>query len=449
MTTESVDPPRNQDRRLTGLQVIGVLIIAVLGLALTGNGLVASYQALHKFAVLMGVAAPEQVALGFEAALIVIVSWDIVLTWTRRAVPLLRWVARIMTVLSVVANASAGWPDVRSMMLYVPAPLGVLAIVESIRHVLLAKHRTREPIPVARWFAHFGSSYRLRKLMIKWEITSYRTALEMEQRIEHAKKLLEVIHGAMWWRQNAPADLVWMLDEGVMLDQALPRVYRMAHEHGLETGQQDTPPVLPRRPKTRPVPPKEPVQDSQDRTLPPPPSGQDSKQQDTPAPSGQDNPAPTGQDKGKPDQDNDRQGDGDQDKKTNARRRKDADLIAEMRSRWATNPGRPTVCDELGVGTDRAVRLMRMAWPDEIAIAIAKEITPSGEVRAAALANRLGITLVELSTRLEQYRKDHGFPMSPEEWNRRPESILHWSSKTDAPAETHTTIAVTNGSSPN
>ncbi|MGA4995960.1 DUF2637 domain-containing protein [Nonomuraea bangladeshensis] len=446
MTTESVDPTPKQDRRLTGWQVIGVLIIAVLGLALTGNGLVASYQALHKFAVLMKVAAPEQVALGFEAALIVIVSWDIVLTWTRRAVPLLRWVARVMTVLSVVANASAGWPDFRAMMLYVPAPLGVLAIVESIRHVLLAKHRTREPIPVARWFAHFGSSYRLRKLMIKWEITSYRTALEMEQRIEHAKKLLQVAYRSTW-RLDAPADLLWMLDEGVMLDHALPRVYRIAQDHGLETGQpQDIPPVLPRRPKPRTVPPKEPPQDNQDRTTPPPPSGQDSKPQDNPAPSGQGNPAPTGQDNSKPGQDNNRRGNADQDTKPNTRRRTDADLIAEMRSRWATNPGRPTVTDELGVGTDRAVRLMRMAWPDEIAKAIARNITPSGDVPVASIARELGVTPAEVTKQLELYRKDHGFPMSPEEWNRRPESILTWSREPAPTADARTPIVTANGS---
>ncbi|TMR87883.1 DUF2637 domain-containing protein [Nonomuraea basaltis] len=393
MTTESADPTPNQDTRLTGWQVLGVLIIAVGGLALTGNGLLASYEALHRFAVLMRVPAPDRVALGFEGALIVIVSWDIVLTWTRRSVPLLRWVARVMTVLSVVANASAGWPEFRAMMLYVPAPLGVLAIVESIRHVLLAKHRTREPIPFPRWFAHFGSSYKLRKLMIKWEITSYREALDMEQKLEHAKKLLEVVHGE-YWRGKAPADLVWMLDEGVMLAQALPRVYRIAQAHGLETGQeQDSTPVPPRRPKPRPVPPAEPVQDRQDRTPPPPPPVQDNKQQD--------NPDPSGQDKNKPGQDNGRPDGGDQDTKPNARKRTDADLIAEMRSRWATNPGRPTVTDELGVGTDRAVRLMRMAWPDEIAVAIAKHITPSGDVPVASLAHELGTTPAEVNKQLE------------------------------------------------
>ncbi|WP_433513912.1 DUF2637 domain-containing protein [Nonomuraea sp. CA-143628] len=446
MTTERVDPNRDQDTRLTTPQILGVLVIAAGGLALTGNGLIASYEALHKFAVLMGVAAPERVALGFEAALIVIVSWDIVLTWTRRPVPLLRWVARIMTVLSVVANASAGWPDFRAMMLYVPAPLGVLAIVESIRHVLLAKHRTREPIPFARWFAHFRSSSRLRKLMVKWEITSYRTALDMEQRIEHAKTLLQVIYGR-FWRDEASADLLWMLDEGVMLDQALPRVYRLAHAHGLETGQpQDTPPDPPRRPKSRPVPPKEPVQDNQDRT-PAPPSGQDSKPQDTPAPSGQDSPASSGQDKNKPGQGNDRQGNGDQDTKPNARRRSDADLIAEMRSRWATNPGRPTVTDALGVGNDRAVRLMRMAWPSKIAQKIAQYITPAGDVPVDSLANELGVTPDEVTKHLELCRKDYGFPMTPEEWHLRPESLgLRWGSEPGTSNRVLKPIPTANGS---
>ncbi|TMR92410.1 hypothetical protein [Nonomuraea basaltis] len=99
-----------------------------------------------------------------------------------------------------------------------------------------------------------------------------------------------------------------------------------------------------------------------------------------------------------------------------------------MRSRWATNPGRPTVTDELGVGTDRAVRLMRMAWPDEIAVAIAMHITPSGDVSEASLAHELGTTPAEVNKHLELYRKDYGFPMSPEQWNARPESIATWGS---------------------
>ncbi|WP_326630272.1 hypothetical protein OIE67_39985 [Nonomuraea fuscirosea] len=47
---------------------------------------------------------------------------------------------------------------------------------------------------------------------------------------------------------------------------------------------------------------------------------------------------------------------------------------------------------------------MRMAWPDEIAIAIA--ITPSGDIPVAALSQELGVTPADLNKHRELYRKD-------------------------------------------
>ncbi len=338
-----------------GWRVLGVLVIALLGLGIVANGVVASYEAVHAFAVLLGIPAPERVATGFEAALIVIVSWDIVLSWLERPVPLLRWMARVLTVLSVVVNAAAGWPVLRAMLLYLPAPLTVLAIVEATRHVLMAKHRVasqkREPIPFARWVLHRSSSRQLQKLMVKWEITSYREALQMQQRIEHAKKLLEVSFGSSW-RRLAGADLVWMLDEGVMLETALERVYRIVESRGGETGQgggsrsgnQDKP--KPRRQDT----------------------GQDKKRDRRPDTSGDSSPR-SGQREPRQDNGQDKRQDtaerGQEGREKLPANMSDSALIAEWKARWVTNPGRPTITATYAIGTDKAIRLMAQAWPEE------------------------------------------------------------------------------------
>src|SRR5690606_34605719 len=56
-----------------------------------------------------------------------------------------------------------------------------------------------------------------------WQITSYPRALTAEQRRRRALALLTEHYGRKW-KSKAPADVVWMLSDGVMLDEALARV---------------------------------------------------------------------------------------------------------------------------------------------------------------------------------------------------------------------------------
>ncbi|WP_346154499.1 hypothetical protein [Nonomuraea recticatena] len=219
-------------RKLHEGHIAAVLLAVAAGGYLLYNSVLASYEALMQLATRIGVPEPWRVALTGEISLLVIVVWDIVFTWCRWEAPVLRWIARTLTVLSVVINAAAGWPDVRAMLIFLPAPLVILGIVESIRHVLLRKHRTREPIPFARRWHHREESKELRRFMVKWEINSYRQALDMQQQIMAARKRLEVALGADW-RWNADADLVWMLDDAApaTLDLALTRVEEIYAEH--------------------------------------------------------------------------------------------------------------------------------------------------------------------------------------------------------------------------
>ncbi|MER5649566.1 hypothetical protein [Streptosporangium sp. NPDC002524] len=211
-------------RKLHEGHALAVILALAAGGYLLYNSVIASYDALVKLATRVGVEEPWRVALTGEISLLVIVVWDIVFTWCSWHAPVLRWVARTLTILSVVINAAAGWPDVRAMLVFLPAPLVILAIVESVRHVLLSKHRVRDPIPFARRWHHHAESRELRRFMVKWEIPSYRVALGMQQRIMAARKQLEVALGPAW-RSVADADLVWMLDDAApaTLELALAR----------------------------------------------------------------------------------------------------------------------------------------------------------------------------------------------------------------------------------
>ncbi|SRR6266581_1192287 len=80
--------------------------------------------------------------------------------------------------------------------------------------------------------------------MVLWQITSYPEALAMEQRRLRALRVLATRFGPNW-QVAVPADIGWMLAEGVMLDDALTWVSEL-------TGPNSTPDMPG---TTRPEPP--------------------------------------------------------------------------------------------------------------------------------------------------------------------------------------------------
>nr|CEL13502.1 Phage protein [Kibdelosporangium sp. MJ126-NF4]CTQ99187.1 Phage protein [Kibdelosporangium sp. MJ126-NF4] len=62
---------------------------------------------------------------------------DLILAWTGHPVGWLRHPARLLTIGTVAANVSAGWPDPIAVGLHAAAPVMLLAMVEAGRAVLL------------------------------------------------------------------------------------------------------------------------------------------------------------------------------------------------------------------------------------------------------------------------------------------------------------------------
>lgn len=165
---------------------------------------------------------------GVDLGILALVSVALLLEWLAMPMPALRWMAFAFTAATVWLNVSAAHGDPAGMVMHAAMPVLFITFIEAVRHAIrrragIAAGTVREGIPLARWLLAPFSTFRLWRRMVLWQITSYPHALTAEQRRRHALALLDGRYGRKW-RTRAPADVVWMLTDGVMLDQALARV---------------------------------------------------------------------------------------------------------------------------------------------------------------------------------------------------------------------------------
>ncbi|MCP9970531.1 DUF2637 domain-containing protein [Actinomadura madurae] len=193
---------------------------------------------------------------GVDLGILALVSVALLLEWLAMPMPALRWIAFAFTAATVWLNVSAAHGDVTGMVMHAAMPVLFITFIEAVRHAIrrragIAAGTVREGVPVARWLLAPFSTFRLWRRMVLWQITSYPRALTAEQRRRHALALLESHYGRKW-KARAPADVVWMLSDGVMLDQALARVTEL-------TAPKPAPEPVPEpapRPQRRKAPPK-------------------------------------------------------------------------------------------------------------------------------------------------------------------------------------------------
>ena len=161
---------------------------------------------------------------GVDLGILALVSVALLLEWLAMPMPALRWMAFAFTAATVWLNVSAAHGDVTGMVMHAAMPVLFITFIDAIRRRAgIAAGTVREGVPVARWLLAPLSTFRLWRRMVLWQITSYPDALRAEQRRRHALALLDDHYGRKW-KSKAPADVVWMLRDGVMLDQALDRV---------------------------------------------------------------------------------------------------------------------------------------------------------------------------------------------------------------------------------
>ncbi|WUI01135.1 DUF2637 domain-containing protein [Spirillospora sp. NBC_00431] len=165
---------------------------------------------------------------GVDLGILALVSVALLLEWLAMPMPALRWMAMAFTGATVWLNVSAANGDATGMVMHAAMPVLFVTFIEAVRHAIrrragIAAGTVREGVPATRWLLAPFSTFRLWRRMVLWQITSYPQALVAEQRRRHALALLDAHYGRKW-KSKAPADITWMLRDGVMLDQALARV---------------------------------------------------------------------------------------------------------------------------------------------------------------------------------------------------------------------------------
>jgi hypothetical protein len=217
-----------QPQRLSRCQVVVIVFATLLGLALAGYGAAGSYETIRGLADQRGLPLPDLVPVGIDGGLIGTVVLDLLLAWTAQSLGWLRQLSRALTAGTVVANAAGGWPDLISVGLHVAAPVMLLAMAEAARAVLLRRLGTgnaalRDPIPAVRWLLSPWRTWLLWRRMTLWQVAGYHAALDVELKVRRSDAQLRARYGRRWAR-HVPADLLWMLRNGVFLDEAYAAV---------------------------------------------------------------------------------------------------------------------------------------------------------------------------------------------------------------------------------
>lgn len=243
--------PRREKRDWRWLKpaVVAVVVLAVaLGLGIYAAA--ASYESVSGLAGQHHVPLHRWYPIGLDGGLIGVTLIDLALTWMRQPLWWLRWIARLFALGTVAANGIAGWPDPVGIILRVWPSVLFVVVVEAGRAVLLRrikkerqaaepKRKERDRIPLARWFLAFRPTFDLWKRMKLWRIRSYTVAIRTELARQQAVVKLAEHYAPYDWRRDAPQDLVWMLDTGVRIDEALTRVSALIGDaHAVELAEQ-------------------------------------------------------------------------------------------------------------------------------------------------------------------------------------------------------------------
>ncbi|MEU8555943.1 DUF2637 domain-containing protein [Streptomyces anthocyanicus] len=209
--------PSTSDRPdLTPLQRRLVITVAVGATVIAGIGFVGSYTAVAKLAAakqfgLFAVVFP----IGIDAGILVLLALDLLLTWLRIPLALLRHTAWLLTAATIAFNGATAWPDPLGVGMHAVIPLLFVVVVEAARHAIgrtadIAAGRHMDSVRLARWLLDPISTFRMWRRMKLWELRSYDEVIHLEQArlIERAR--LRARYGRRW-RSKAPVHAVMAL----------------------------------------------------------------------------------------------------------------------------------------------------------------------------------------------------------------------------------------------
>ncbi|MFF9123183.1 DUF2637 domain-containing protein [Streptomyces sp. NPDC014889] len=204
----------NGDRiQLTPLQRRLVIAVAAGAAVIALIGFIGSYAAVSALAEAKHFGRFAQLfPIGLDAGILVLLALDLLLTWLRMPLPLLRHIAWLLTAATIAFNGAAAWPDPLGVGMHAVIPVLFVAVVEAARHAIgtaadigAAKHM--ESVRLSRWLLAPVRTFFLWRRMKLWELRSYDEVIRLEQSrlIERAR--LRAAYGR-GWRRKAPVESV-------------------------------------------------------------------------------------------------------------------------------------------------------------------------------------------------------------------------------------------------
>ena len=208
--------PTGDRPHLTPLQRKLIAAVATGGAAIAVIGFVGSYTAVAKLAKAKHFGDFAMIfPIGIDAGILVLLALDLLLTWLRMPLAMLRHTAWLLTAATIAFNAAAAWPDPVGTGMHAVIPILFVVVVEAARHAIgqaadLTAGRHMESVRMVRWLLDPISTFRLWRRMKLWELRSYDDVIKLEQSrlIERAR--LRARYG--WrWRSKAPVSAVMAL----------------------------------------------------------------------------------------------------------------------------------------------------------------------------------------------------------------------------------------------
>nr|AAS45809.1 SLV.26 [Streptomyces lavendulae] len=195
-------------------------------------GFVGSYTALRDLAMRRGFGDFSYVfPVGIDAGIVAMYALDLILVWRRMPKPVLRLLAHLLTLATIVFNAYSGQPpleDPLSAAMHAVMPVLFVAVVEAVRHLIIRTNRlsmkvASDRVPLHRWVLAPWPTWCLYRRMRLWEITSYAQMVAMEKDRTVYRAWLQHKHGRGWKKKaGATAMLPFtMAPYGLTVDQAL------------------------------------------------------------------------------------------------------------------------------------------------------------------------------------------------------------------------------------
>lgn len=208
--------PTGERPTLTTLQRRLVIAVAAGAAAIAAIGFVGSYAAVAQLAKAKHFGAFAVIfPIGIDAGILVLLALDLLLTWLRMPLAMLRHTAWLLTAATIAFNAAAAWPDPVGTGMHAVIPILFVVVVEAARHAIgrmadITAGRHMDSVRLVRWLLDPISTFRLWRRMKLWELRSYDDVIALEQSRLVERARLRARYGR-WWRRKAPVSAVMAL----------------------------------------------------------------------------------------------------------------------------------------------------------------------------------------------------------------------------------------------